>query len=342
MVTGGFRIAMAIAGALAVFLASCFPPGASAETNEVRFAQLFGLAYLPAYVVYEEKLIEKHAARLGIPAPKVSQAKLTSGPASNDALIAGSVDIAMGGITVLMTLWEKTQGSLNVRGVAALCETPIFLLTVDPRIKSIRDYGQGDRIAVSAVKVTLQALFLNLAAAREWGWDERFRLDPLAVSMSHPLSIAALRSGNLEVKSYAAIVPYNYELTASPNVRQLMTSYDVLGGAHSTAAMWATDAWVKANPKTYLAVVAAFEEAMERIETDREAAARTYVKWEASTLQPADVARIISNPADIKFSAIPDRSLMIAETMHKVGLLKKTPAAWTDYFHSALHGRKGS
>lgn len=327
---------------LAAALSSCLASSSFAETAEVRFAQLYGLAYLPAYVVYEEKLIEKHAARLGIPAPKVSTAKLSSGPASNDALIAGSVDIAMGGITVLMTLWEKTRGSLDVRGVTSLCESQIFLLTVDPRIKSIKDLGPSDRIAVSAVKVTMQALLLNLAAAREWGWDERFRLDPLAVSMSHPLSIAALRSGNLELKNYAAIVPYNYELIGTPNVRQLLTSYDVFGGPHSTAAMWATGAWVKANPKTYEAVVAAFVEAMDRIEADREAAARTYIKWETSTLQPNEVARIISTSTDIKFSAAPSRSMMIAETMHKVGLLKKMPAAWTDYFHPALHVRSGS
>jgi NitT/TauT family transport system substrate-binding protein len=342
MITGGFRALVAIAGALALFLQSSFSPPAMAETNEVRFAQLYGLTYLPAYVVYEEKLIEKHAARLGIPPPKVSQAKLTSGPASNDALIAGSVDIAMGGISVLLTLWEKTQGSMNVRGVVTLCGSPIYLITVDPRIKSVKDFGPNDRIAVSAVKVTLQALFLNLAAAREWGWDQRFRLDPLAVSMSHPLSIAALRSGQLEVKNYAAIVPYNYEVLAAGNARQLLTSYDVLGGEHTTAAMWATETWVKANPKTYQAVVAAFEEAMERIAADPQAAARTYAKWEASTLKPEDVVPIITNPKDITFSATPNRSLLIAETMQKVGLLKKMPTAWTDYFHPALHGRQGS
>src|SRR5215510_12020467 len=117
MAMGRFRALATIAGAFALLLLSNLPTPAMAETNEVRFAQLYGLTYLPAYVVYEEKLIEKHATRLGIPPPKVTQAKLTSGPASNDALIAGSVDIAMGGISVLLTLWEKTQGSLNVRGV---------------------------------------------------------------------------------------------------------------------------------------------------------------------------------------------------------------------------------
>ena len=134
----------------------------------------------------------------------------------------------------------------------------------------------------------------------------------------------------MEVKSYAAIVPYNYEVLAASNARQLMTSYEVLGGAHTLNAVWATETWVKENPKTYQAVMAAFEEATELITKDREIAARTYAKWEASTLPTADVARIIGTPSDITFSVVPNRTLMIAETMHKVGLLKTKPAAWSE------------
>jgi NitT/TauT family transport system substrate-binding protein len=342
MATRGFRALVMAGGALALSLQAGMSLPAAAETNEVRFAQLYGLVYLPAYVVYEEKLIEKHAGRLGIPAPKVTINKLSSGPVTNDALLSGSVDIGMGGITVLMTLWDKTQGTMNVRAIVTLAESPIYLMTVDPRIKSLKDFGEGDRIAVSAVKVTMQALFLNLAAAREWGWDARFKLDPLTVAMSHPLSVQAMRSGQLEVKNYAAILPYNYEVLAGNNARQLMTSYEVLGGAHTTAAIWATETWVKANPKTYEAMLAAFEEAMERIAGDRETAARTYAKWEALTLPIADVVRMIGNPADINFTATPNRSLMIAETMNKIGLLKNKPTAWTDYFHTGLHNKPGS
>lgn len=336
------RISILVAGALALVLQLRFSPPANAEANEVRFAQLYGLTYLPAYVVYEEKLIEKHAARLGIPPPKIITNKLSSGPVATDALLSGNVDIAMGGFTVLMTLWDKTQSTLKVRGIVSLCESPIYLMTVDPRIKSLADFSEADRIAVSAVKVTMQALFLNMAAVREWGWDARFRLDPLAVAMPHPVSVAALRSGQLEIKNYAATLPYNYEVLAGNNARQLMTSYDVLGGPHSVAAIWASETWAKANPKTYEATVAAFEEAMEMISADREKAARTYAKWEGSTLPIPDIVRMISNPADITFTTTPSRSLVIAETMQKLGLIKTKPTAWTEYFHPGLHAKDGS
>src|ERR1700730_12356991 len=122
MEMAGFRALATTAGVFALLLLSSLPTHAMAETKEVRFAQLYSLTYLPAYIVYEEKLIEKHAARLGIPAPKVTTSKLSSGPAANDALISGSVDVAMGGITVLLTLWDKTQGTMNVRGIATMCD----------------------------------------------------------------------------------------------------------------------------------------------------------------------------------------------------------------------------
>jgi NitT/TauT family transport system substrate-binding protein len=109
----------------------------------VRFAQLYSLTYLPAYIVYEEKLIEKHATRLGIPAPKVTTNKLSSGPAANDALISGNVDFAMGGITVLLTLWDKTQGTMNVRGIATMVDSPIFLMTVDPAHQVAEGFRRG-------------------------------------------------------------------------------------------------------------------------------------------------------------------------------------------------------
>ena len=108
MAMGGFRVLATTVGILALLLLRGLPAPAMAETKEVRFAQLYSLTYLPAYVVYEETLIEKHAARLGI-----------TPPAANDALISGNVDVAMGGITVLLTLWDKTQATMIVRGERA-------------------------------------------------------------------------------------------------------------------------------------------------------------------------------------------------------------------------------
>jgi NitT/TauT family transport system substrate-binding protein len=335
----GFRLVILTAVAALGFSAS-----ARAETADVRIAQLYGLTYLPAYIVYEKELIQKHAVRLGLPAPKVTPQKLTSGPVANDALISGNVDIAMGGITVLMTLWDRTQGpgKPNIKGFGTMCESPIYLLTADPKIKSLKDFGENDRIAVSAVKVTMQAIFLQMAAAKEFGWENRGRFDPMTVSMSHPESVGALKSGKLEVKSYAAILPFNLEVLTAPHVRQLTTSYELLGSKHSLVAFWGAEKWVKDNPKTYEAVMAAFEEAEAFIAANPAEAARVFIKWENSTTPAAEVVRILGSEKDIVFTMTPNRTMDFADVMHKVGLVKLKPQAWTDMFFEGLHKRKGS
>ena len=76
---GGSRALVTTAGVCGLLVLSMLPTPTLAETTEVRFAQLYSLTYLPAYIVYEEKLIEKHAARLGIPAPTVTISKLSPG-----------------------------------------------------------------------------------------------------------------------------------------------------------------------------------------------------------------------------------------------------------------------
>jgi NitT/TauT family transport system substrate-binding protein len=148
---------------------------ARAETSEVRLALIFGLGYLPAYVVRDHKLLEKHAHALGLPDVKLTISKVGGGPVANEMLLSGVADLAAGGSTVLMTLWDRTRTRDNVvRGVLSLSDMPVYLITTDPRIRSIADYTDEDRIAVSGVKVTLPALLLQMAAAKQFGWDQRF------------------------------------------------------------------------------------------------------------------------------------------------------------------------
>ena len=181
-----------------------------------------------------------------------------------------------------------------------------------------------------------------MAAAKEFGWEQRGRFDTMTVSMSHPESIAALRSGKLEVKSYAAILPFNIDAARGPNVRQLLTSYEVLGGSHSLSAFWGAEKWVKENPKTYQAVIAAFEEATDFINANKVEAARIFIKWENSTTPEAEIAKLLSSEKDITFSLTPRRTMDFADIMSKVGLVKKKPVAWTDLFFDGLHARPGS
>src|SRR3954469_12600615 len=121
---------------------------ARAETGEIRCAQQYGLSYLALMMMEDGHLVEKQAKELGLGDVKVSWAKLGGPGAMNDALLSGSLDFATGGVPSLITLWAKTKGTpLEVRGVGALNDMPVELITSNPKVKSIKAFGPGDKIA---------------------------------------------------------------------------------------------------------------------------------------------------------------------------------------------------
>src|SRR5262249_56704762 len=139
---------------------------------------------------------ENHAMAAGLGEIKVSWAKLGGPGAMNDALLSGGLDFGTGGVPSLITLWAKTKGTpMWVRGVGALNDMPVELITSNPKVKTIRDFSEKDKIAVTTVKISTQALLLQMAAAKEWGDASYEKLDPLTVSMPHPDAMTALFSG---------------------------------------------------------------------------------------------------------------------------------------------------
>ncbi len=329
-----------LAGALIALCA--LAAGARAETNEVRIAQPYGLVYLPSYVTVDRHLIEKHAAAAGLGEIKVTLTRLSSGPAGSDMMLSGNADIAMGGWGPAFTLWDKTKGSLKVRGIMPLTASPVFLISVDPRIKTLADFGENDRIAVSAVKVTDQAITLQMAAAKEFGWDQRFRLDPLTVSMSNPDGLAAMLSGKSEVKNHATILPFSVMELESGKAHLVMTSDDVLGHGTSGVVMWTLARFHDPNPKVYAAVVAGFEEAIEWINQNPHEAAELYVAREAQPKGVEWIENMLRDKDLIEYSSTPRGTLAHAQFMYKVGTLHNEPKTWQELFWENEAGKDGS
>jgi NitT/TauT family transport system substrate-binding protein len=315
---------------------------AAAERGEVRIVQQFGLSYLPLHVAVEQKLIEKHAKAAGLGDLKITLSKLGSGAAVNDALISGSVEVALGGTTVLMNLWDKTRGRGDIRGIMAFCDTPMVIVTIDPRVKSIRDYREGDRIAMTAARGTHHSISLQMAAAKEFGMDSRTKLDNLTVGMSHPDAMIAMMSGNHEVKSHSATVPFLQQELADSRVRPVLSSYDVAGGRHTLIVAYGANKWKTENPRTYAAVVAGLEEAMTFINANKRGAAEIYLRAEKTRLTADEIHKMLLDEKTIYFSPTPSRVMVWADYMVKVGLLQNKPASWKDFFFENVHDKPGS
>jgi NitT/TauT family transport system substrate-binding protein len=243
----------ALRSAALLILPLLFAAPARAEVSEVRIAQEFGISYLPLTVMHHEKLLEQAAAKAGIPNLKVTWAQFGAGNAMNDALLSGSLDFPSGGVGPMLTIWSKTRGHQQVRGVAALNSMPLYLVSTDPKVKTIKDFTDQDKIALPAVKVSIQAVTLEMAAAEAFGADHYNQLDALTVSMKHPDAMAALLSGHSEITAHFGSAPFQYLELQDKAAHRVLSSYDVLGGPHTFNVVWTTQKFHDDNPKVYAA-----------------------------------------------------------------------------------------
>jgi NitT/TauT family transport system substrate-binding protein len=327
---------------LAGLVLTAFAATAAAQVPEIRFARQFSMGYLQFNVMEKHKLIEKHAKASGIPEVKVVWATFNSPAAMNDALLSGSIDIVSGGVPGLLTIWARTQGTPNVvKGVAAFSSQPILLNTRNPAVKSITDFTEKDKIALPAVKISVQAMMLQMAAAKHWGMTNFGKLDPLTVGMSPPDATIALLSDASEITSVFSVPPFQYQQLEKPGIHTVLNSTDVFGGAHTFTVAWTSSRFRDKNPALYKALIAAFQEATDMLNTDVTPAAQYWIDDVKSKLTVQQVAQIASGK-QVRWTMAPESTLKYAEFMHAVGSIKAEPASWKDLFFSEVHELPGS
>ncbi|MSP49368.1 MAG: ABC transporter substrate-binding protein [Alphaproteobacteria bacterium] len=312
--------------------------GAARAEGEIRIAEQFGISYLPLQMMRHQNLIEEAGKRQGLDI-KVTWSQLASGAPMNDALLSGSLDVGSGGVGPLLLIWDRTKGSMNVRAISAINSMPLYLTTRNPAIKSLKDFTAKDKIALPAVKVSVQARTLQMAAEKLLGKFDA--LDEFTVSMAHPDATAAILSGATEVNAHFSSPPFQYQQLNDPRVTRILNSYEVLGGPTTFNLVWARDDFRTKNPKTYDTFRSALAEAIKRINADRPSAAKIYIDANKSKDDPAFILKMLNDP-EIVFTLEPQNTMAYAAFMHKVGALKNKAESWKDYVFPEAHTGGGS
>ena len=309
--------------------------------GRIRIAEQFGIVYLLLNVAQEQKLIEKHAKAAGVDA-QVEWVKLSGGSAVNDALLSGNIEIAGAGVGPLLTLWDRTHGKQNVRGVASLGNFPYYLVSNNPKVKTLADFTDKDRIALPAVGVSVQSRVLQLASAKLWGDKEFNKLDKISVAVPHPDAAAAIIKGGTEISAHFGNPPFQeQELAGNPNAHIVLNSYQVLGGPASATVLYATEKFRNENPKTYRAFLDALNEAAQFVTANPEKAADIYLKVGNAKIDRDLLLKIIKNP-EVQFKTTPQNTYALAEFMHRVGAIKNKPASVKDYFFDDAQNAAGN
>ena len=313
----------------------------AAEVPEVRFARQFSMSYLQFNLMERQHLIEKHARAAGIAQVRVVWATFNSPAAMNDALLSGSVDIVSGGVPGLLTIWSRTQGTANaVKGIAAFTSQPILLNSRNPKIRGIADFTDQDKIALPAVKVSIQAIILQMAAAKAWGRANFAKLDPSTVGMSPPDATVALLSGSGDMASVFSVPPFQNQQLETPGIHTVLNSFEVLGGPHTLTVAWTTSRFHDNNPVLYKALIGAWEEATEMLGKDVKLASQYWIEDVKAKMTVDKVAEVATG-AQVKWTMVPESTMQLAEFMHAVGSIKAMPASWKDLFFAEIHALPG-
>jgi NitT/TauT family transport system substrate-binding protein len=284
----------------------------------------------------ELHLIEKNAQKAGLSGLKVSWRRFSDGPGMNEALLSGNIDIANGGLTALIILFDKSHG--NYVGLAPLSSMPAILMTRSPNVKTVRDLKETDRIALVS-RVSMQAIILRMFAEREFGAGHATDLDHLTVPLPHVDGMTSLLSGGTEITGHFTAAPY-YQQEEAAGMHRSLNSYDVLGGPATYSVTWTSKKFIANNPKTVAAVLAALNEATEIIKNDPGRAAQAYIKAEHSKLDPALIEKIIRDPENV-FTNTPQHTMKFVNFMTQSGQVKQPPKRWQDLF-PLMRDRPGS
>jgi len=307
-----------------------------ANKREVRIPKgAGGVGFLPLLVMEKYHLIEKYAD------VTVRWMDLGGPAAMNDALLSSSADFISAGPPAFLTLWDKTRGSANVEGVAAMTSMPMYLDTNAEHLKRLDDITDQDKIAVTSIKVSIPAIIMQMYARQKYGPSQATRFDKFTISMAHPDAVVALLSGSAGISAHFSSPPFHQRERKDPRIRTILSSDDVMGGSTTFTMISTTSKFRQENPQVFAAVLKALEEANRMIIADKNMAADLLVASEGGGLTREEIVDVLNDP-HVKFTTTPENVMKYAEFMNDLGSIKNRPGSWKDLFFPEIHGVPGS
>jgi NitT/TauT family transport system substrate-binding protein len=325
--------------ALAVMLAAC----GSRPDGEVRIPRgAGGVGFLPLLVMEEHALVEKHARAAGVEDLRVRWIDLGGPAVVNDALLSGAADYAAAGPPAFLTLWDRTRDSVRVGGVAAITSLPMYLNTRAAHLRTLDDLREGDRIAVTAIKVSIPALVMQMYAADKYGPADAARFDRYTVSMTHPDGVVALLSGAAGITAHFTSPPFHQRERRDPSVRTILTTDDIMGGSTTFTMLSTTARFREENAAAHGAVMRALEEANRMIAADPRAAAQLLLASTPESGFTVDETVAMLQDDSVRFTTTPENVKKYADFMHSTGSIRQRVADWKELFFSEIHHTPGS
>ena len=307
----------------------------------VSFVQQRGLLYLPVDEMVSGGILQQEATKLGLGKVEATVNTL-SGPAPViDALLSGSADYGTAALPSLLTLWDKTHGTRNeVKAVGTVSNGAMVLYTINPNVKTIADFTEQDRIAVPSLRISFNAMMLEMAAEKIW--NDPHHLDPLMVGLGHSDAVAALSAGygRAAITAHIGVQPFTSRGLKLPGAHVLADSREVFGGPLTQITLLATQQTKEKNPTLFKAVANALDELIRVANADKRAAAILWKKAQNAPESVDELVALLDDPG-FEFTSEPHRIAYFAAFLNCIGSMKAKVTDWKELFWETAHNRNG-
>jgi NitT/TauT family transport system substrate-binding protein len=309
-------------------------PASAAHAEEpVRIGLGFGLAFLPIYICEDLKLVEKYGKDAKLELRPSYQRFLSAGPLQ-EALANGAIDMAPFGVAPLLAAWEKSKDTpQQIVVVSGLTTLPPVLLTNRAEVKTLADFGPGDRIAVPSATAP-QVYLLQMQSEKVLGQHDKLRSQ--IVVLSHRTAVADLLAAKDSVAGYFSSAPFTEIALADGRIHKVLAANDVIDGKVSFLVLGATKTYVTAHAPMAEVIAKAMDAAARIIHDDPRRAAEIYLAHEPSAT--FDAAMIAADLGDLKddFGSAVHGVAAFADFMARHGELKSPPQSWKEIVAPAL------
>ena len=307
----------------------------------VRFVQQRGLLYIPVDVMVSGGILQQEATKLGLGKVEATATALSGPGPVLDAILSGAADYGTAALPSLLTVWEKTRGSANeVKAVGAVSNGAMTLYTINPNVKTLADFGEQDRIAVPTVRLSFNAMMLQMAAEQLWG--DPHRLDHLTVALGHPDAVTALSAGygRATVTAHIAVQPFTDRGLKLPGAHVITDSRKVFGGPLTQITLLASKQTKEKNAVLFQAVANALEASIKVANADKRQAAALWKEVQKAPESLDDLVAQLNDPG-FEFTARPQRIGHFTAFLNRIGTLKTKVQDWKELFWETAHQQLG-
>ena len=296
----------------------------------------FGLAFLPAYICDDLKLVEKYGKDQHL-VLRASYERFLGAGAVQDAVASRAIDMGPFGVPPLLTAWEKGKETKDARrqifAVSGMTTMPLALLSNQPRVRTIADLRPSDRIAVPTLTAP-QMYLLEMQSEKVLGRYDRLR-DQVVV-LSHADAIAALFDRGDSADAYFSSPPYTQIVLKDSRVHRILNSESVIGGKASLLIIGAAKSYIEVHPKIPDVIDKAMDEAARIIHDDPRRAAQIYLEHEPSrALDATDIEAVLRDNKD-QFGSAVYGIQAFADFMNRHGELNAPPQSWKEIVAPSL------